>query len=102
MTLGSTPRQADLFRTSADFCAPRIAPDSIWAPLHRECFTLLPDELFDDLFDTVGRRSIPPLIVAVVMVLQGQRGWQRGRCSADFQRYDASVTFSRRLLGRPR
>jgi IS5 family transposase len=31
---------------------------------------LFPDELFADLFTTTGRRSVPPRIVATVMVLQ--------------------------------
>jgi hypothetical protein len=42
--------------------------------LHRECFTLFPDEMFADLFTDVGRRSVPPMIVAVVMVLQRIEG----------------------------
>jgi hypothetical protein len=74
MTLGSTPRQADVFRSTTEFCAPRVAPDSIHGLLHRECFNLFPDELFSDLFADVGRRSVPPLIVAVVMVLQRLEG----------------------------
>jgi Transposase DDE domain/Transposase domain (DUF772) len=74
MTLGSTPRQADVFRSTTEFCAPRVAPDSIHALLHRECFNLFPDELFADLFADLGRRSVPPLIVAVVMVLQRLEG----------------------------
>ena len=47
-----------------------MAPDSIYGILHRECFGLFPDEMFADLFDGFGRRSVPPMIVAVVMVLQ--------------------------------
>ena len=74
MTLGQTPRQADLFRSTADFCEPRVRPDSIYALLHRECFNLFPDALFGDLFTDLGRRSIPPVIVAVVMVLQRLEG----------------------------
>jgi IS5 family transposase len=35
---------------------------------------LFPDELFNDLFADVGRRSVPPLVVAVVMVLQRLEG----------------------------
>ena len=35
---------------------------------------LFPDEMFADLFTDVGRRSVPPLIVAVVMVLQRLEG----------------------------
>jgi hypothetical protein len=74
MSLGSTPRQGDVFRSTTEFCEPRIGPDSIYALLHRECFNLFPDELFSDLFADLGRRSVPPLIVAVVMVLQRLEG----------------------------
>ena len=74
MTLGLAPRQADLFRSTAAYCEGRVAPDSIYGILHRECFTLFPDEMFADLFDDVGRRSVPPMIVAVVMVLQRVEG----------------------------
>ena len=42
--------------------------------LHRECHRLFPDEMFADLFTVVGRRSVPPMIVAVVMVLQRLEG----------------------------
>lgn len=51
-----------------------MAPDSIYGVLHRECFNLFPDEMFADLFTDVGRRSVPPMIVAVVMVLQRFEG----------------------------
>jgi hypothetical protein len=51
-----------------------VAPGSIYGILHRECFALFPDEMFADLFDDVGRRSVPPMIVAVVMVLQRIEG----------------------------
>src|SRR5688572_29741110 len=46
----------------------------MYAVLHRECFSLFPDEMFADLFTDVGRRSVPPMIVAVVMVLQRIEG----------------------------
>jgi len=74
MTLGPAPRQGDAFRNTIEFCAPRVSPGSIYALLHRECLALFPDELFDDLFGSVGRRSVPPLVVAVVMVLQRLEG----------------------------
>ncbi len=51
-----------------------MAEDSIYGVLHRECFSLFPDEMFADLFTDVGRRSVPPMIVAVVMVLQRMEG----------------------------
>lgn len=74
MTLGRSPRQADLLRTTVNFCEGRVAPDSIYGVLHRECFALFPDEMFADLFTDVGRRSVPPMLVAVVMVLQRIEG----------------------------
>ena len=69
MTLGVTPDHQDLFRGTG-FVADRVASDSVYAFLHRECHVLFPDEMFADLFRSTGRRSIPPRIVAVVMVLQ--------------------------------
>ena len=74
MTLGRSPSQADLFRSTVGFCDGRVAPESIYGLLHRECGRLFPDEMFADLFTDVGRRSVPPMIVAVVMVLQRIEG----------------------------
>ena len=74
MTLGRSPTQADIFRSTATYCEGRVAADSIHALLHRECHRLFPDELFADLFRDIGRRSVPPMIVAVVMVLQRLEG----------------------------
>jgi hypothetical protein len=88
MTLGLAPRQADLFRSTAAFCEGRVAPDSIYGMLHRECFSLFPDEMFADLFDDAGRRSVPPMIVAVVMVLQRIEGCS-DREAADRFAFDA-------------
>jgi hypothetical protein len=88
MTLGLAPRQADLFRSTAAYCEGRVAPGSIYGILHRECFTLFPDEMFADLFDAAGRRSVPPMIVAVVMVLQRIEGCS-DREAADRFAFDA-------------
>lgn len=74
MTLGLAPRQGDLLRSTVGYCEGRVGKDSIYGVLHRECFTLFPDEMFADLFTDVGRRSVPPMIVAVVMVLQRIEG----------------------------
>lgn len=63
-----------MFATTASFCEPLVAPDSIYGLLHRECHRLFPDEMFADLFCEVGRRCVPPMIVAVVMVLQRLEG----------------------------
>ncbi len=70
MTVGLAPRQTDLMKGTAAFCEGRIGRDSVFAMLHRECHVLFADELFADLFAATGRRSVPPRIVAVVMVLQ--------------------------------
>jgi Transposase DDE domain/Transposase domain (DUF772) len=74
VSLGPAPSQGDVFRDTTEFCAPRVRTDSIYALLARECLNLFPDELFADLFADVGRRSVPPLVVAVVMVLQRLEG----------------------------
>ena len=65
-----------------------MAPDSIYGILHRECFALFPDEMFADLFTGTGRRSVPPMIVAVVMVLQRIEGCS-DREAADRFAFDA-------------
>src|SRR6266571_104805 len=88
MTLGVTPRQADLFRGTAAVCEGRVAADSVYGILHRGCFALFPDEMFADLFEEVGRRSVPPMIVAVVMVLQRIEGLS-DREAADRFAFDA-------------
>lgn len=74
MSLGKAPSHQDLFRTSADICDEELADTSLYKLLHRECHRLFPDEAFADLFQNVGRRSVPPRIVAVVMVLQRLEG----------------------------
>ncbi len=47
---------------------------SIYGLLYRESHRLFPDESFADLFTNIGRASVPPRIVAVVMVLQRLEG----------------------------
>ena len=74
MTLGRSPTEEDMFRTSTEFCRERVQAGSIYGLLHREGFRLFPDEAFADLFKDIGRASVPPRIVAVVMVLQRLEG----------------------------
>lgn len=73
MSLGKTP-SLDLYPGTVEFCDERLGESSIYRVLHREGRRLFPDEAFADLFDARGRRSIPPRIVAVVMVLQRVEG----------------------------
>jgi hypothetical protein len=74
MSLGKSPAQSSLFGSETGLCEARLSESSIYRFLHRECHRLFPDELFSDLFKDTGRRSVPPRIVAVVMVLQRLEG----------------------------
>ena len=74
MTLGAADRQGNLLDDMTQFCDRTLAKDSIYAFLHRERERLFPDEAFADLFTEDGRRSVPPSIVAAVMVLQRLEG----------------------------
>jgi Transposase DDE domain/Transposase domain (DUF772) len=74
MTAGMTPKQADLWRGTAAVCQGRVGKQSIWAVLYQQGDRLFADELFADLFAERGRRSVPPRIVATVMVLQRLQG----------------------------
>lgn len=74
MSLGKTPKTEDLFRSSRDVCQQWLSEESIYRILHREGCRLFPDEAFADLFAERGRHSVPPQIVAVVMVLQRMEG----------------------------
>ena len=70
MTLGLAERQGDLLDDVTRFCGQALAESSVYALLHRERDALFPDEFFADLFSDRGRRSVPPSVVATVMVLQ--------------------------------
>jgi hypothetical protein len=74
MSLGLTPAQGDVFRSATEFCRERLSPTSVYALLHNESHRLFPDEAFADLFHERGRWSVPPRIVAVVMMLQRLEG----------------------------
>jgi hypothetical protein len=74
MSLGLNDRQQDLLDDVSWFCGEVLAPSSIYSVLHREGHRLFPDEMFADLFSSRGRRSVPPSVVATVMVLQRLEG----------------------------
>jgi hypothetical protein len=74
MTMGRAPKHGHLFSSTADYCGPKLGPTSIYRYLHDHCHRLFADEMFADLFEDIGRESIPPQIVAVVMVLQRLEG----------------------------
>src|SRR5712692_5632110 len=71
MALGLCPNQPSLLTGTAAVCEGRVGDDSIWALLARVGDRLFPDELFADLYaERSGRPSVPPRIVATVMIVQ--------------------------------
>jgi hypothetical protein len=74
MALGRASQQLDLLDPISRFCGEALPPNSIFAFLHEHRDRLFPDGLFTDLFAGIGRRSVPPSVVAVVMVLQRLEG----------------------------
>ena len=74
MTLGRAERQGRLGNVAVARCEAELPERSIYRLLHQERDRLFPDELFADLYVKHGRRSIPPSILAVVMVLQRLEG----------------------------
>jgi hypothetical protein len=74
MTLGKSPTSEDAFRSGTSFCQDYVSANSIYGLLYRESHRLFPDEAFADLFADIGRASVPPRIVSVVMVLQRLEG----------------------------
>ena len=74
MSLGIAPANEDLYRSTRELCAPKLSATSIYRLLAEEGHRLFGDEVFADLFDDVGRRSVPARVVATVMVLQRLEG----------------------------
>jgi hypothetical protein len=74
MTLGLAERQGGLFNVAVQRCEAELPKRSIYRLLHAERDRLFPDELFADLYVHHGRRSVPPSVLAVVMVLQRLEG----------------------------
>jgi Transposase domain (DUF772) len=73
-TLGLAGRQEVLLDEVNGFCERTLSENSIFAVLRRERDRLFPDEMFADLFSDRGRRSVPPSVLATVMVLQRLHG----------------------------
>jgi Transposase domain (DUF772) len=74
VTLGRQLRRADLPTTGARWCEAALPEGSVYRFLARERARLFPPELFADLFEPTGRCSVPPQVLAVVMVLQRLEG----------------------------
>jgi hypothetical protein len=74
VTLGRQLRRPELPTAGARWCEAALPEGSVYRFLARERTRLFPPELFADLFEPTGRRSVPPSILAVVMVLQRLEG----------------------------
>ena len=74
MTLGRRLHRQDLPDAGTRYCEATLPERSIYRLLHEHRDRLFGDELFADLFQSTGRRSVPPSILAVVMVLQRLEG----------------------------
>jgi hypothetical protein len=64
----------DLLDPVSQLCDTALPATSIYAFLHARREVLFPDGLFAGLFAADGRRSVPPSVVATVMVLQRLEG----------------------------
>jgi hypothetical protein len=74
VSVGFAERQGDLLDVVKRFCDDALPDTSVYVVLHRERDRLFPDDMFADLFSERGRRSVPPSVVATVMVLQRLEG----------------------------
>ena len=88
VTLGLAERQGDLLDPVAGFCDRKVGEGTIYGLLHRERHRLFGDEMFADLYTTRGRRSVPPSVLACVLVLQRLEGLS-DREAVDRFTYDA-------------
>jgi hypothetical protein len=79
VTLGRQLRRPGLPSAGARWCEAALPEGSVYRFLARERGRLFPPELFTDLFESTGRRSVPPSILAVVMSCNGWKGYRIGR-----------------------
>jgi hypothetical protein len=74
VALGVASQQLDLLDPVTRLCDEALPTNSIFTFLHEHRDRLFPDDMFSDLFAAIGRRSVPPSVVATVMVLQRLEG----------------------------
>jgi transposase len=72
--MGRTEKQDDLFRSVREICSGAVGERSVFRLLAEQGHQLFPDEMFADLYSSVGRRSVGPQVMATVMVLQRFEG----------------------------
>lgn len=86
MSLGRSSLTEDLLASCREVCD-KLSDTSVYKVLWQHSHRLFPDEAFADLFSQCGRASVPPRIVAVVMVLQRLEGLS-DREAVERLRYD--------------
>lgn len=74
MTQGRTPDTLELFNSGRNLCDSALSETSIYRLLYEYGNAFFPDHLFEDLYSKRGRHSVPPRIIATVMVLQRLEG----------------------------
>lgn len=90
--MGLAERQRVLGDPVEEFCGDRLE-GTVFGLLARERGRLFPDEMFADLFTGTGRRSVPPSVVACVLVLQRLENLS-DREAVDRFTYDARWRFA--------
>src|SRR5436305_10544103 len=98
MALGVASHQLDLLDPVTRFCDEALPPNSVFGFLHEHRDMLFPDGLFTDLFAVNGRRSVPPSVVAAVMVLQRFEGLS-DREAVDRVTFDARWRYAAGVVG---
>ena len=93
LSLGTTPKVEDLYSSSARLCDDSLSDTSIFKLLYRFGDEIFPDAFFSDLYDNLGRASIPPRVVATVMVLQ-RLGGLSDREAVDAFTYDIRYKYA--------
>src|SRR5260370_5944272 len=87
MRLGIRPPSGDLYRSPRELCEQKVGATSIYRLLAEQGGGLWGGERFGELFEDIGRRSVPPRIVATAMVLQRIEG-ASDREAADRMAFD--------------
>ena len=72
--MGRSKTQEELFRSVHEMCDRAVGPRSVFRLLAEQGLLLFADELFADLYSARGRRSVPPRVMATLMVLQRFEG----------------------------
>ena len=72
--MGKVDAEESLFGSTRKICESQLPASSLFRLLADKSHEMFPAKMFEDLFSGVGRPSIPPRVVAVVMVLQRHHG----------------------------